>query len=284
MKLAVGALIFSLLLAPFQAALAAKGWERNEIVITASQVSAAGDIEAAIIKITAGGTRAGTVVLDGKEGVFNLAGEDKSINIFVSNLALRGVHNAMITGCDDGIFFDDLGVRHVRVEGINFVCSGDGVEADGTYQDVTLRGNLFQVGANGISILGPSEDWLITDNLIEAGGDGISLNGGKAITVTRNHVAGNIAVLLSGAHRNRVQNNALNAQVQGVLLRNEANRNMVQNNTILGVSAAGIALEPGVTGNKILANRVLCAAESHCLTVDAAPETIKVNKIAGNRP
>lgn len=51
---------------------------------------------------------------------------------------------------------------------------------------------------------------------------------------------------------------------------------MVQGNTILGVSAAGIALEPGAAGNRVVANRVLCAPVSHCLTVVATPEGVEL--------
>jgi hypothetical protein len=58
----------------------------------------------------------------------------------------------------------------------------------------------------------------------------------------------------------------------------------VHANTILGVSASGIALEPGVTGNWVLANRVVCDPRVSCLTVDALPEVAEVNKIAGNQP
>jgi hypothetical protein len=58
----------------------------------------------------------------------------------------------------------------------------------------------------------------------------------------------------------------------------------VQANVILGVSLAGITLQPGVVGNRILANRVMCADGTSCLTVDALPNGAEVNKIAGNKP
>jgi hypothetical protein len=53
---------------------------------------------------------------------------------------------------------------------------------------------------------------------------------------------------------------------------------------IHGVSYAGIRLEPGVTVNWILANRVSCACGSACLTVDSMPYVMESNKAAGNKP
>ena len=97
-------------------------------------MSSAVDIEAAIIQATAEGTRQGMVTLDGKKGAFVFTGEDRSVNIFVSNLTLRGVNQPVIQNCDDGLFFDNFPLENVQVEGITFLCSGDGVEASGSFQ------------------------------------------------------------------------------------------------------------------------------------------------------
>jgi hypothetical protein len=69
--------------------------------------------------------------------------DDKSLNIFVSNLTLRGINQAIIDPCDDGLFFDDFPLHDILVEGITFLCTGDGVEATGTFKGVTLRDNFF---------------------------------------------------------------------------------------------------------------------------------------------
>ena len=90
----------------------------STITLTAGQVSSAVDIEAAIIGATARGTRPGTVILDGQNGPFVLTGDDRSMNIFVSNLTLRGVNQAVIKNCDDGLFFDSFPLKHILVEGV----------------------------------------------------------------------------------------------------------------------------------------------------------------------
>ena len=76
----------------------------------------------------------------------------------------------------------------------------------------------------------------------------------------------------------------LNTFWQGVLLGQEAWENIVQINTILGVEQSGVSLEPDVTGNRIVANRVLCAPGASCLTVDAQVDAALYNLIAGNKP
>ncbi len=253
----------------------------SAVTLTASQVSSAVDIEAAIIQATAEGTRQGMVTLDGKKGAFVFTGEDRSVNIFVSNLTLRGVNQPVIQNCDDGLFFDNFPLENVQVEGITFLCSGDGVEASGSFQDVTLRNNLFQAANNGIGLGGGSSEWQITGNTIQAGWNAITIHGAKNIMINDNHLAGSIGVALMGCSGSQVRRNAIGGSYQGVLLGQESWQNLVQSNTIIGVSAAGVALEPGSVRNRVLSNSVLCAAGSDCLTVDAQG---KGNVIEKNRP
>lgn len=276
-------LILGLLFGPVQPA-AAENLEKNVITLTARQVDSADDIEAAIIKVTAEGKRPGTVILDGQKGVFVFSGDDRSLNLFVSNLVLRGKNQAVIEACDDGLFFDDFPLKHILVEGIVFLCNGNGVVASGAFQDVTLRDNVFRARNNGISTGGASSGWQITDNLIQGGGDGIHMAGAEKVVISNNHLSGNIGISLLQCSQSQVRRNSIQAAYQGVLLGQESWKNMVQANTILGVSAAGIALEPGVTNNRVLANRVLCTSGSNCQTVDASPDVAEMNTIAGNRP
>lgn len=283
MKLATFSLILVLLFVPFQSTSCAS-ITKNVITLTAGQVDSADDIEAAIIRVTAKDTRPGTIILDGRNGAFVFSGADRSLNIFVSNLVLRGVNQAVIENCDDGLFFDDFPLAHILIEEIAFLCTGDGLEAAGAFRDVTLRNNMFRAGNNGIGAVGPSSGWLITGNLIQADWDGIRMTGAEKVVITSNHLSGKIGIGLLQCSQFRVRRNAIQATYQGVLLGQESRKNMVQANTFLGVSAAGIALEPGVTGNWILANRVLCASGMSCLTVDALPEVAEMNTIAGNHP
>jgi nitrous oxidase accessory protein NosD len=146
--------------------------------------------------------------------------------------------------------------------------------------NATLQHDLFQTGASGISICGKAAHWLISDNLIAADEAGISAAGARDIIISENHISGNIGVSLVGSTQVQVRKNSIQAEFQGVFLTQESWKNMIQGNTIFGVSQSGIALQPGVVGNRILANRVLCAANASCLTVDAAPEVAERNTIA----
>jgi hypothetical protein len=283
MKLATSFLILVLIIVPVQSA-SVKYLPKNEVILTAGNIDSADDIEAAIIDVTASGTRPGTVILDGQDGAFVLSGDDRSLNIFVSSLTLRGINQAWIANCDDGLFFDDFPLKHILVEGIAFLCTGDGVEATGSFQDVTLRNNIFTAGNNGIGISGHSSDWLIEANLVHAGWDGIIMTGADGVVIAKNHLSGNHGIVLKACSQAQVRHNTIQATYQGVLLGQESWENTVNANTILGVNAAGIALEPGVISNRILANRVICAVGMCCLTVDALPNVVEVNKIAGNYP
>jgi parallel beta-helix repeat protein len=283
MKLAIGILILVISFIPFQTASAAS-LEQDTVTLTAGEVDSADDIEAAIIKATESGTRPGTVILDGQDGAFIFTGDDRSLNIFVSSLILRGMNQAEIVNCDDGLFFDDFPLQDILIESITFLCTGDGVEATGSFQDVTLSKNTFIAKNNGIGMAGNSTGWLIDGNLIQANGDGIRITGAQNVVITNNVISGNVGVGLMSASQMKVRRNTIQAAYQGILLGRESWKNVAQANTILGVSLAGISLEPGVVDNRIIANRVTCAPEMNCLTVEVLPEVAESNKIAGNKP
>jgi hypothetical protein len=276
-------LIFILLAIPLQPA-SAKNTSKIAIMLSAEEVDGANDIEAAIIEATAGGTRPGVVILDGQNGAFVFTDADRSLNIFVSNLTLRGVNRAVIENCDDGLFFDDFALQHILVEDISFLCTGDGVEATGSFQDVTLRNNTFWAENNGIGANGHLKGWLVTNNYIHADWDAISLAGAVGVKINNNYISGTNGIVLLRDSQFQVRHNAIHASYQGILVGQESWENMVQGNTIYGVNYAGIALEPGVIDNQILANRVICAQETGCMTVYAMENVLQSNKIAGNKP
>jgi len=256
----------------------------DRVVLTGEQVTSAGDIESAIQRATARGTRPGEVILDGRAGPFTFTGSDRSINIFHSNLTLRGINQAVIAGCDDGLYFGDTPADHILVEGLSFHCTGDGVEVGQGHSDVTLRENLFKVGLFGIGMGQGARDWTITGNLIQAQKDAIWMASAVGVTIENNHLAGSSGVTLLQSSGNQVRGNTIRAQNQGVLLGQESAENSVEGNLILGVSAAGLALEAGVTGNRVADNQVLCALGTDCKTVDAQPKVMLANSIAANRP
>jgi parallel beta-helix repeat protein len=284
MKTVIRFLLIWAVFVPLQG-VSAQGLEKQNVVtITADQVDGANDIEAAIIQATAEGTRPGTVLLDGSKGPFTFTDADKSLNIFVSDLTLRGVNHAVLESCADGLFFDGFPLRNILVERIAFYCSGGGVVATGSFRYVTLRNNLFQAEGTGIGLGGSSSDWSISGNVVEAGGEGVWIEGARRVTVTNNAISGNIGINLAGSTRCELRKNSLRAAYQGILLRQESWKNEVQGNTIWGVSQAGIALEPGVTGNQILANQVFCARGASCLTLDVTSESVEENNLSENLP
>lgn len=224
-------------------------------------------------------------ILYGAKGTFRLIADDKSINIFVSDLTLRGKNNAIITGCDEGLFFDDFPLKHILIEEITFNCYGDEVEAPVSFQDISIRINLFQVGGSGILVHGSSRNRVISNNTIQARDNGIWVFNGQKTTITSNHLAGGkTGVLLQAASAIQVRRNFIYAGIQSVFLEQESWNNLVQGNSILGVQLAGIVLSPDVMDDRVLVNRALCAVGLTCQTISASEATLEKNKYAGNRP
>lgn len=264
-------------------------WEGdpNSITLTAGQVNSAVDIEAAIKEATAEGTRAGTVILDGRDGPFVFLGDDRTINIFVSNLSLVGVNQAVIEGCDGGLFFDDSPIRDILVEGMAFDCSeGYGVETNSAIQNVILRNNVFRTSNSLLSLGGPVSDWLITLNRIETrGGNGIEISGAEAkIMIANNHVTSYDGIFLRDGSGVTVRENILHVQHDGIVVHQGSTRNLVERNIIMGVFRYGIFLTSGIAGNQVLENTVYCKPNYECLTVYAPDQTAETNTIRGNRP
>jgi hypothetical protein len=249
------------------------------VTITRDQIDGANDIEAAIQRATAEGSRPGTVVLDGSRGAFVFTDDDRSVNIFVSNLVLRGVNNAVIRNCGDGLYFDNFPLKNILVAGIEFNCEGEGVAGSGAFENVVFYQNTFRGERNGIAIGGASRDWLITENVLEGGQGGMIASGAQNFLVLDNQVSGITGITLRECSRFLIQQNTIAASYQGIQLAQESWQNMVQRNTVQGVSHSGITLDAGVTNNQILENRVSCATGISCLAVAAAPEVAQNNTI-----
>lgn len=282
MKPTIFFLILTLLLIPTRSAMAKASPEQAIITLTADQVTSAIDIENAMHQVTAEGTRPGMVVLDGRKGAFVFSGIDRAINIFFSNLTLRGVNNAALPNTD-GIYIDHVPADNLVIEGLAMRCSGDCVGMVGIHNQVTIRDNLFQAGGMGIGVA-YGKDWCISGNTIQAQNFAIFLIFTERAVVTQNHLGGSIGIVVEGASLSKIQRNTISSGWQGILLNGEAYKNQVIDNSMLGIQQAGVSLEPGVSENRIYKNRVVCALAASCLTVDASPESIKLNHITGNRP
>lgn len=149
----------------------------NTVVITASQVAGANDIEYAIEVATQNGTRPGTVILDARDGDFVYTGADRSINIYSPGVTLRSENGARIANCADGVFFDNFTTSQVTIEGIEFECSGVGIIAPwGTHENLTVRDNTI-ISPVGISLHQIQGAKMIGNNII-AEWRGISLDPG----------------------------------------------------------------------------------------------------------
>lgn len=284
MKSLIIILILCLILAaPLSLASAAGNLHADVVVLTASDVTSAGDIETAIQKATAYGTRPGTVILDGGRGPFIYSGIDLTINIFHSNISLRGVRGATIPG---GVFFDDLPADNILIENLTFSClvtHDDCITSWGEHRNVTLRGNLILARHFGIQVA-RTQGWTITQNTVQVEGVAVHILEASEISVMNNHLSGNIPLKIEASGSCKAIQNAIQAGWQGILLAREAWGNKLIANSIMGVQSAGIALEPGTAGNKVHGNNVLCAAGSECLTVDISSQALVVNAISGNRP
>ncbi len=256
----------------------------NIVTLTAGQVSSARDIEVAIEKITQNGTLAGTVVLDARRGAFRYTGQDRSINIYYSYVTLLSKNGAVIDNCEDGIFLDNVHAGNLRLEGITFNCTANGVTGNGgvdLHNQVIIQNNTFNVGNEGI-VIGSVNNWTIQKNRIFSQGTAVHLIGGLENLVSQNVLSGVIGVYLQGTNGNNVTRNNLHASWQGVLIGSGDQQNHVLNNRIIGPQSSGIALEGENSGNYILKNKVACAARAECLVIAAYPGAYQTNTIVKN--
>jgi nitrous oxidase accessory protein NosD len=279
------AVFLTILFLLFPAAPARAGGDSpSTVVLTADMVHSAIDIESAFHQATAWGTRPGVVVLDGRLGAFEYDPEepDKDINIFYSNLTLRGKNGAVLHG--GGINLDGMPLANITIEGLEMHCPADCITSpDGVHRDVSVLRNRLYAENFGIGV-GGTDGWTIRENTIYAGWSAVHLYHTAEITIMKNGLLGDIAVMLIGASSSQVTNNVIAGKWQGVVLGESAQANQVIANAITGVQASGIALDQSVKGNHVHGNHVFCAPGSACLTVEADAATWQENKISGNQP
>lgn len=258
-----------LLLAPLSQVSAGGGSSPGLVVLTPDMVHSAPDIEAAILQATADGTQPGMVILDGQNGPFEYDPEalDVDVNIWVSNLTLRGMRRATLNG--GAINLDGMFLQNITIEGLKMDCPNDCItSSDGLHQNVIVRNNRLTAGNYGIAVTG-TDSWRIRNNRIVAGQTAVHLLSVNSIRLDKNHLQGYIPVILTPADNCLVASNVIVAEWQGIWLTSDSQANRVLANTISGVQAAGIALGPETSLNEVHANWVSCAAESPgCLVVE----------------
>lgn len=258
----------------------------GRVVLTADQVHTAVDIETAMQAATANGTRPGVVVLDGSQGAFEYDpayGDDFDINIFYSDLTLRGINNASLNG--GGINLDGMPLQNITIAYLEMHCPAECITSpDGMHRNITIRNNKLVAGGMGIAVA-LTDGWLIQDNTIIAESYAVHVLHAAEVDVLGNELSGYISLSIERSNGCRVVANKVYANWQGILLTSPSRANKVNANIISGVQAAGIALEPGTQRNSIHGNQVQCAVWAEgCLTVDASEAAAVENNISGNKP
>jgi parallel beta-helix repeat protein len=260
------------------------GGKANVIILTAGEVAGAEDIEYAINIATGYGSHPGTVILDSNQGDFSFQTPDKSINIFVSDITLMSKNGARITNCEGAINFDALPASNVTIQGITFLCNGDGITAsDYLNKNIKIQNNTIVVPGIGISFA-QIEETIIKNNVIESDW-GIHLTSDSSyMNMMNNDISSSsIGIFLQNVDENRVVNNHISSVLQGILIGNGSDNNHVIANRIIKVQYSGIALEGNNLNNQIHGNKITCLIIGNCLLIDATDEVMLANNISGNK-
>ncbi|NJC95254.1 MAG: hypothetical protein C3F07_14210 [Anaerolineales bacterium] len=263
-----------------------KGEFVKEVTLNASQVTGAMDIELAMEAATDRGEHPGIVTLDASAGDFIYTSDDRSINIYLSDVTLRSKNGAMITNCADGIFFDDFVTDNVVIEGIRFVCENGIIASYGTHRNVTIRDNVFIANSYAIGARG-ADGWIITGNHAAGNATVIQLLESTETIISDNSLIGSsqgLGIFLEKSDGNTVSHNIIGNGWQGILIGSGSSGNRVINNTIQFVQQAGISFEGNNEYNSVLANKINCLPGTDCLIVSVGdPPLSPTNKVHGNR-
>ena len=258
----------------------------TEVTLNASQVASAVDIEHAIDIATDNGTRPGMVTLDSSAGDFTYTADDRSINIYYSNVTLRSGNGAVIANCGDGVFFDDFVTNNIVIEGIRFIGENGVIAAFGTHRNVAVRDNVFFVNSFAIGAT-RAEGWTIAGNYAVSGSMPIHLLESTETKIVNNSlIAPNqgLGVFLEKSNWNTIDHNMIVNGWQGILIGWGSSGNRVVNNTILLVQQSGISFEGDNEHNSVLANRVSCQPNAECQVVNVGnPPLSRTNKVRGNK-
>lgn len=258
----------------------------TEVVLNAGQVTSAVDIEIAIDSATDHGQRPGIVTLDSSAGEFVYAGDDRSINIYYSNITLRSKNGAVIKNCGDGIFFDDFVTDNIVIEGIRFVGENGVIAAFGTHRNVTIRNNVFIANSYAINARG-ADGWVITGNQASGNATAIQLLESTETRIADNSLIDSsqgLGVFLEKSNGNTISRNMIVNGWQGILIGRGSSGNRVVNNTIYLVQQSGISFEGNNEYNSVLANKVSCQPNTDCQIVNVGdPPLSPTNKIQGNK-
>lgn len=257
-----------------------------EVVLTASQVASAVEIEMAIDAATDNGQRPGIVTLDSSAGDFTYTGDDRSINIRHSNVTLQSKNGAMITNCGDGVFFDDAVTNNVVIEGIRFVGENGIIAAFGTHRNVTIKDNVIIANSYAIGARG-ADGWVITGNHAAGNATVIQLSEAAETRIADNSLVGSspgLGIFLEKSNGNTISHNMIVNGWQGILIGWGSSGNRAVNNTILLVQQSGISFEGDNEYNSVLANKVSCQPNTECQVVNVGdPPLSPTNKVHGNR-
>ncbi len=258
----------------------------TEVILNASQVTSASDIEAAIETATNNGTQPGIVTLNSSKGEFVYTADDRSINIYYSNITLRSKNGAVIANCGDGVFFDDFVTDNIVIEGIRFIGENGVIAAYGTHRNVTIRNNVIIANSYAIGARG-ADGWVITGNHAEGNATVIQLLEATETRIANNSLVGSspgLGIFLEKSNGNSVSHNLIVNGWQGVLIGWGSSGNRIVNNRIYLIQQSGISFEGDNEYNSVLANKVSCQPNTECQIVNVGdPPLSPTNKVHGNR-
>jgi len=258
----------------------------TEVILNASQVTSASDIEAAIETATNNGTQPGIVTLDSSKGEFVYTADDRSINIYHSNITLRSKNGAVIANCGDGVFFDDFVTDNIVIEGIRFIGENGVIAAYGTHRNVTIRDNVFIANSYAIGAR-CADGWVITGNHAVGNATVIQLLESTETRIADNSLVGSsqgLGIFLEKSNGNTVSHNMIVNGWQGVLIGWGSSGNRIVNNRIYLIQQSGISFEGDNEYNSVLANKVSCQPNAECQVVNVGdPPLSPTNKVHGNR-
>ena len=262
------------------------GGSISEITLNASQVISASDIESAIETVTDNGTHPGIVTLDSSQGDFIYTGDDRSINIYYSNVTLRSKNGAVITNCGDGIFFDDFVTDNIVIEGVRFIGENGVIAAYGTHRNVTIKNNVFITNNFAISAQG-ADGWIITGNHAVSESTVIHMLDTSEAVIANNALIGptqGFGIHLENSIGNSIRQNMIVNGSHGVVIGFDSSANRVIENRIYLVGESGILFQGNNEYNSVLANKVNCQPNVECVIVKVeSPPLSTTNKVRGNK-
>lgn len=255
---------------------------KAEVVLVASQVSSAADIESAIHAATLNGTRPGIVTLDSSQGDFLYTGEDRTINITVADITLRSRNGAVIKNCWEGVLMTEDAVDRVTVQGLTLECQGAGVSGINGNEEIHILDN----NTHSPIIVDHGRDWTISGNRVDSPtfSAAVYVMNSSDMEISRNQLAASRGIVLEAATNIRVSKNVIYAAGDGVSIEGGSSYNVITGNQVMSTMFAGFAFWENAEYNRVTGNRVKCSSGFDCqIHVVNAQSLSPTNRVRNNK-